>query len=103
MIEDTNRCRGMAKTAPTSTSARQHQAAWPRSMRVTSTVLSLVSSLFWSGSAHAETDFHPDYKPIVPGLDYSHIRTINSNNGAPLSIHIARLERGRKELRLEST
>ncbi len=44
----------------------------------------------------------PDYKPVVPGLDYAHLQTTNGNDGAPLSIHIARLDRSRKDLLLTS-
>lgn len=51
-------------------------------------------------AAGAPPGVHPNYQAIVPGLDYACIQTTNWNNGDPWSIHIARLNRAQKNLRL---
>lgn len=68
-----------------------------------------VSGLTWlivflifssSRTAHAETAAinlgKIKYTRVVPGLDYANVRDTN----LPLSVHIARLERGRKDLQI---
>ena len=45
----------------------------------------------------------PSYNAVVPGLDYAHLQMTNWDSGQPLSAHIARLDRTRKDLRLVST
>jgi len=52
-------------------------------------------------STHAQQNFNPVYKLIVPGCEYAHIQTTNSNS-EPLSIHIARLDRSAKDLHVVS-
>jgi hypothetical protein len=43
---------------------------------------------------------HPTFTPVVPGLDYAHLQTTNWNGSEPWSVHIARLDRNHKELRI---
>jgi hypothetical protein len=45
----------------------------------------------------------PNYKPVTPGLDYARVQGTNWNDGQPLSIHIARLDRSQKALLLTSS
>ena len=51
---------------------------------------------------YAQTELRPDYQPMVPGLEYAHVATTNWDNGEPWSIHIARLDRSRKDLHVAS-
>ncbi len=43
----------------------------------------------------------PQYKAVLPGLDYAHVTVKGTNH--PLSIHIARLDRSRKDLDVRTT
>ena len=43
-----------------------------------------------------------DYQPVVPGLDYSRVQMKNWDKDEPWSVHIARLDRARKDLRVAS-
>jgi hypothetical protein len=40
---------------------------------------------------------------VVPGVDYAMIQTTNWNNGEPWSIHVARVDRSRKDLAIRET
>jgi hypothetical protein len=60
----------------------------------------LVAVTLFAMSARAQRQVHPNYKPSVPGLDYAFLQTTNWNNGEPWSIHIARLDRSQKNLRV---
>jgi len=51
-------------------------------------------------SAAANHNLALNYTAVVPGLDYATLQTSNWNTGEPWSIHIARLDRTHKELRL---
>lgn len=62
----------------------------------------LVLAAGWAFAAQAGQDLNPVYRTIVPGLDYAHIQMTNWNRPEPLSIHVARLERSRKDLHLAS-
>jgi hypothetical protein len=67
-----------------------------------------VTGLVWAGvylaaiSAAAQPVVSPVYETLTPGLEYARIQMTNWNSGEPLSIHVARLDRSQKDLRLES-
>jgi len=63
----------------------------------------VTGALLSVAAAHAQREVRPNYKSSVPGLDYAHIQTTNWNNGEPWSIHIARLDRSQKNLRVAET
>src|SRR4051794_6616155 len=48
----------------------------------------------------ANQDLPIHYSTIVAGLDYAHFQTTNNKSGDPWSIHIARVDRTHKELRI---
>lgn len=79
--------------ASVSQKKKKMKTIFPPSILVTVALLSATL-------AHAQREVRPDYKPIVPGLDYAFIQTTNWNNGEPWSIHIARLDRSQKNLRV---
>jgi exopolysaccharide biosynthesis protein len=68
--------------------------------RVTKHVLAIFAGTFGLISAQAAHELHPDFTPIVTGLDYAHIQMTNWNSSDPWSIHIARLDRTQKNLRV---
>ncbi len=51
-------------------------------------------------SAATKHNLALNYTAVVPGLDYATLQMSNWNSGDPWSIHIARLDRTHKELRL---
>jgi len=59
-------------------------------------LLVLASAVSAGAETAAFTLSKINYARVVPGLDYAHVRETNQ----PLSIHIARLERGRKDLQM---
>lgn len=67
------------------------------------TLLVLTPELSPALAASGSGDVCPSYNTVVPGLDYAHLRMTNWDSGQPLSVHIARLDRTRKDLRLVST
>ena len=62
----------------------------------------IVAVLLAAGPVRAQKDFHPDYHPVVPGLDYAHVQMKNWDKNEPWSIHIARLDRTAKNLHIAS-
>jgi hypothetical protein len=61
-------------------------------------LVALALALGWVSGSRAALVAPPQFEPVVPGLDYAHIVETNR----PWSIHIARLERGRREFHLRS-
>ena len=58
----------------------------------------LVALLLTAAPARAQRELRPDYHPVVAGLDYAHVQMKSWDKDEPWSIHIARLERARKDL-----
>jgi hypothetical protein len=67
------------------------------------TVLGLTAPMPRAVAASGGAGICPSYSVVVPGLEYAHLQMTNWNSGQPLSIHIARLDRARKDLSLTST
>src|ERR1043165_1781784 len=61
--------------------------------------LFFVCLLLKSNTVLAKSEFQPAYSSAIPGLDYAHIRLTNQ----PWSIHIARLDRSRKDFEIVTT
>jgi hypothetical protein len=60
------------------------------------------ASLAVAITACAQAELHPVYEPVVPGLDYAHVVMKNWNSEEPWSVHIARMDRSRKDLHIAS-
>ncbi|MBA4146484.1 MAG: phosphodiester glycosidase family protein [Verrucomicrobia bacterium] len=71
-------------------------------MKIALRYFTLAIGLLLAFSVQAQKELHPQYESISPGLDYAHIRMTNWNDGEPQSIHVARMERGQKDLHLAS-
>jgi CheY-like chemotaxis protein len=67
------------------------------------TTLVLSAEMLSAIEAGGREAVRPNYTPVVAGLDYAHLQTTNPNNGEPWSIHIARLDRSRRDLHLAET
>jgi hypothetical protein len=65
--------------------------------------LAFTTEVVAAAPACEHQEVRPSYCPVVPGLDYARLETTNWNNGEPWSVHIARLDRSRKEFCLAST
>lgn len=63
-------------------------------------LLPVAAAAFLASSLAAQPTLCPDYRSLAPGLDYAHIQMTNWNRPEPLSIHVARLDRVRKDLRV---
>lgn len=85
----------------TSASAIEKRPIKGRCFRVLHTAHHLLFFIliFQSLTAFSKSEFAPTYSKIVPGLDYANIRLTNQ----PWSIHIARLDRSRKDFEIITT
>jgi hypothetical protein len=76
---------------------------WLPRLTVVGQGLTLAALLLAPAPAPARQELHLDYQPVVPGLDYAHVQMTNWHKPEPWSIHIARLDRSRRDLRLVAT
>jgi hypothetical protein len=72
-------------------------------MKVFRLSLAVVALFLAATPAVAQPALRPDYRPVVPGLDYAHMQMKSWGRGEPWSIHIARLDRSQKDLQIVST
>jgi large repetitive protein len=64
--------------------------------------VAVAGGLLTATPAGAEPQLSSHYQALAPGLDYAHIRMTNWTKAEPWSIHVARLDRSRKDLHLTS-